>query len=54
MGGSGGQRAQTPQGLAELAEGTVPGYSNLWVPAVGGPAVEAELAPPSDGLEDRP
>ncbi|MBK9371948.1 MAG: hypothetical protein IPN01_37600 [Deltaproteobacteria bacterium] len=40
--------------LAELAEGTVPVYSNLWVPAVGGPAVEAELAPPSDGLEDRP
>lgn len=31
--------------LAELAEGVVPVYSNLWVPAFGGPAVEARLAP---------
>lgn len=40
--------------LKQLAEDTVPVYSNLWLPAVGGPAVESELAPPSDGLEDTP
>jgi uncharacterized protein YabN with tetrapyrrole methylase and pyrophosphatase domain len=35
--------------LAELAAAPVPVYSNLWVPAVGGPAVERDVAPPSDG-----
>ena len=31
--------------LAELAEGEVPVYSNLWVPAFDGPDLEARLAP---------
>lgn len=31
--------------LADLAAEPVPVYSNLWVPAADGPAVEAELAP---------
>ena len=33
--------------LSELADQPVPVYSNLWVPAIDGPALEAELAPPS-------
>ncbi|MCB9763370.1 MAG: hypothetical protein H6739_26625 [Alphaproteobacteria bacterium] len=35
--------------LSELAEQTVPVYSNLWVPSLDGPPLERELAPPSDG-----
>jgi uncharacterized protein YabN with tetrapyrrole methylase and pyrophosphatase domain len=35
--------------LSELAAEPVPVYSNLWVPSVGGPALESEVAPPSDG-----
>lgn len=31
--------------LAQLADAPVPVYSNLWVPALGGPRAEAELAP---------
>ncbi len=31
--------------LSQLAEAPVPVYSNLWVPAIGGPALEADLAP---------
>ena len=31
--------------LSALAEAEVPVYSNLWVPAVDGPAIEARLAP---------
>lgn len=31
--------------LADLASAPVPVYANLWVPPLGGPAVEAELAP---------
>ena len=35
--------------LADLAEAPVPVYSNLWVPSLDGPALEREVAPPSDG-----
>jgi hypothetical protein len=31
--------------LSALADEIVPVYSNLWVPALGGQAVERELAP---------
>ncbi|MFT5684695.1 MAG: hypothetical protein ACI8RZ_005639 [Myxococcota bacterium] len=31
--------------LSDLADQEVPVYSNLWVPAFGGPAVESRLAP---------
>jgi len=34
--------------LAHLAAEPVPVYSNLWVPSLDGPALERELAPPSD------
>lgn len=33
--------------LSELADRPVPVYSNLWIPSIDGPALEAELAPPS-------
>ena len=35
--------------LSGLAEQPVPVYSNLWVPAAEGPALERDVAPPSDG-----
>jgi hypothetical protein len=31
--------------ISELAAHTVPVYSNLWVPSLSGPAIEAVLAP---------
>jgi len=36
--------------LKDLAASPVPVYSNLWVPAVDGPPLEARMAPPTDGL----
>jgi hypothetical protein len=35
--------------LKQLADEPVPVYSNLWVPAVGGPSPETEMAPASQG-----
>ena len=37
------QSRSTP--LAQLAAGSVPVYSNLWVPSLDGPELEARLAP---------
>jgi uncharacterized protein YabN with tetrapyrrole methylase and pyrophosphatase domain len=38
-----------PLVLSDLDQEPVPVYSNLWIPALGGPEVESEVAPASDG-----
>ncbi|MCB9741872.1 MAG: hypothetical protein H6741_23610 [Alphaproteobacteria bacterium] len=38
--------------LSELADATVPVYSNLWVPSLDGPPPERDMAPPSDLRSD--
>lgn len=38
--------------LSQLADAPVPVYSNLWVPALNGPELEARMAPPTDGAAD--
>lgn len=38
--------------LRALPDEPVPVYSNLWVPALDGPDLERDVAPPSDGRED--
>lgn len=41
--------------VTDLAEAPVPVYSNLWVPAIDGPAIERRVAPPTDAtLGERP
>ncbi len=35
--------------LSELPDEQVPVYSNLWVPALDGPPLERDVAPPTDG-----
>jgi hypothetical protein len=42
----------TPMLVRDLAASPVPVYSNLWLPAVGGPPVEAMVAPGNHRLAD--